>query len=160
VTAPDAGVETFELNFALVTEVKPSFRVNRAELASLATVALEAEEARGIWEVTVALVDDVRLQGLHRQFMGIDEPTDIMTFPATEEAAGIQGGELVISVDHARTQAGVWGHTPSDEVRFLVLHGMLHLLGWRDESDDDRQRMLERQHVLFERWKAEVPTAR
>jgi rRNA maturation RNase YbeY len=160
VTRPDAGVKTFELNFALVTEVKPPFRVNRGELESLATSVLEAEEAHGQWEVTVALVGDARLQGLHRQFMGIDEPTDIMTFPASAEGSGIQGGELVISVDHARTQAGAWGHTPSDEVRYLVVHGMLHLLRWRDESDDDRQRMLDRQQALFERWKAEKRAAR
>jgi probable rRNA maturation factor len=153
-------METVELSFALVTEVKPSFRVNRVELASLATTVLEAEEARGTWEVTVALVDDARLQGLHRHFMGIDEPTDIMTFPATEEDSGVQGGELVISVDHARTQAAAWGHTPGDEVRFLVVHGLLHLLGWRDESDDDRQRMLDRQQALFDRWKAEKRAAR
>ena len=159
-TRPEVGVETLELNFALVTEVEPTFRVNRSELASLANLVLEAEEARGPWEVTVALVDDVRLQGLHRQFMGIDEPTDIMTFPATADGSGVQGGELVISADHARTQAGAWGYTPSDEVRFLVVHGVLHLLGWRDESDDDRQRMLDRQHVLVERWKAEMQAVR
>jgi probable rRNA maturation factor len=156
----NAGVETLELSFAMVTEVKPAFRVNRSELESLATLVLEVEEAGGQWEVTVALVDDARLQGLHRQFMGIDEPTDIMTFPASADGSGIQGGELVISVDHASTQAGAWGHTPSDEVRYLVVHGMLHLLGWRDESDDDRQRMLDRQQVLFERWKAEQRAAR
>jgi probable rRNA maturation factor len=160
VTKSDAGVETLELNFALVTEVRPTFRVNRNELVSLATLVLETEEAHGTWEVTVALVDDARLQGLHRHFMGIDEPTDILTFPASAEGAGLQGGELVISVDHARTQAGAWGHTPSDEVRFLVIHGMLHLLGWRDENGDDRQRMLDRQQELFDRWKAEKRTAR
>src|SRR5262245_3477980 len=104
-TKPDADVETLELNLALVTEEEPSFRVKRDELVSLATSVLEAEGAEGQWEVTVALVDDARLQGLHRQFMGIDEPTDIMTFPATEEESGVRGGELVISVDHAQSQA-------------------------------------------------------
>jgi rRNA maturation RNase YbeY len=160
VTTSDSGVDTLELSFALVTEVKPAFRLGRSELASLATSVLEAEHARGAWEVTVALVDDARLQGLHRQFMGIDEPTDIMTFPASTDGSNVQGGELVISVDHARTQASAWGHTPSDEVRFLVVHGMLHLLGWRDETDEERERMLERQQALFDRWKAEKRAAR
>lgn len=159
-TKSDAGVETLELNFALVSEVKPPFLVSRDELASLTTSVLEAEAARGQWEITVALVDDARLQGLHRQFMGIDEPTDIMTFPATAAGSEVQGGELVISVDHARTQAGAWGHSPSDEVLFLVVHGLLHLLGWRDETDDERQRMLNRQQVLFDRWRAENGAAR
>ena len=159
-TKSDTGVETLELNFALVSEVKPPFRVDQEELVSLITFVLDAEAARGQWEVTVALVDDSRLQGLHRQFMGVDEPTDIMTFPATADAMGVLGGELVISVDHARTQAPAWGHSPSDEVRFLVVHGILHLLGWRDETEDHRQRMLDRQQMLFDRWRAEKGVAR
>ena len=51
-----------------------------------------SSEGTGSWEITVALVDDARLQSLHRDFMGIDTPTDIMTFPADEPAGETQGG--------------------------------------------------------------------
>ena len=93
-----------------------------------------------------------RLQALHRDFMGIDTPTDIMTFPTDDEGEGCRGGDLVISVDHARTQAGAWGMSPADEIRFLVVHGLLHLLGWRDDTDEERERMLERQQALLDSW--------
>jgi probable rRNA maturation factor len=63
-----------------------------------------------------------------------------MTFPGED-----QGGELVISVDHARTQAAAWGLTPAGEIRFLVVHGLLHLLGY-DHGEEMEAR--ERAHAM------------
>ena len=82
--------------------------------------------------------------------MGIDAPTDIMTFPKNEPGGKLQGGELVISVDHAVTQAGAWGLSPDEEIAFLVIHGLLHLLGWRDDTDRQRRSMLARQQHLLD----------
>jgi probable rRNA maturation factor len=145
--------EPLELTFSLVTEVEAPPEMASDALVDLSRLVLEAEGTEGCWDVTVALVDDVRLQALHRDFMGIDAPTDIMTFPAEESNGECRGGELVISVDHARTQADAWGLSPAEEIRFLVVHGLLHLLGWRDDSDDERDRMLARQQALFDRWR-------
>ncbi len=85
--------------------------------------------------------------------MGIDTPTDIMTFPSGEADDEPHGGELVISVDHATTQAGAWELSPEEEIRFLVTHGLMHLLGWRDDTDEQRRTMLERQQQLFDAWR-------
>jgi probable rRNA maturation factor len=87
--------------------------------------------------------------------MGIDTPTDIMTFPTDESAGEPHGGELAISVDHAMTQAVAWGHSPEEEIAFLVVHGLLHLVGWRDDTEEQRQRMLGRQNDLIDRWRQE-----
>jgi rRNA maturation RNase YbeY len=141
----------FALDFSFVPQAPAPEGVSASELEHLAEFVLGAEEATGSWDVTVVLVDDERLQTLHRDFMAIDEPTDIMTFPA-DDAPRASGGELVISVDHARSQAGAWGLTPAAEIQFLVVHGLLHLLGWRDDSDQQRQTMLARQQELFDSW--------
>ena len=95
----------------------------------LAAFVLSSEGATGSWEITVALVDDARLQSLHRDFMGIDTPTDIMTFPADESAGETQGGELV-DLGRSRRDAGgrVGTSRPEEEIAFLVVHGLLHLL--------------------------------
>ena len=146
-------VATLELAFTLVTDAGVLTDVTEEALGSLAQRVLEAEGAAGCWEVTVAVVDDDRLQGLHRDFLGSDTPTDIMTFPSDEAGAACRGGELAISVDHARTQAAAWGMSPADEVRFLVVHGLLHLLGWRDDSGRERDLMLARQQELLDSWK-------
>jgi probable rRNA maturation factor len=145
--------ERLDLSYSLVNEAEAPLGVAGDMLETLAAFVLSAEGATGSWEITVALVDDARLQSLHRDFMGIDSPTDIMTFPADESAGETQGGELVISVDHALTQAVAWGLTPREEIVFLVVHGLLHLCGWRDDSDEERTRMLERQHVLINQWR-------
>jgi probable rRNA maturation factor len=145
--------ERLDLSFSLVADAEVPSGVASGELESLAAFVLTAEGSTGIWEITVALVDDARLQSLHRDFMGIDTPTDIMTFPAGESAGETRGGELAISVDHAMTQGGAWGHSPDAEIAFLVAHGLLHLAGWRDDTEEERRRMLARQHHLIDQWR-------
>jgi len=145
--------QRLDLSFSLVADAESPPGVASDELESLAAFVLAAEGATGIWEITVALVDDARLQSLHRDFMGIDTPTDVMTFPSGEADDEPHGGELVISVDHATTQAGAWGLSPEEEIRFLVTHGLMHLLGWRDDTDEQRRTMLERQQQLFDEWR-------
>jgi probable rRNA maturation factor len=146
--------ESIDLNFSLVAEAEAPPETTSGDLEDLLRYVLVTEGAAGCWDVTVALVDDERLQALHRNFLGHDTPTDIMTFPADDTDGICRGGELVISVDHARTQAQAWGMSPTNEIRFLVVHGMLHLLGWRDDTDAERDRMLERQRVVFDQWRS------
>lgn len=152
--------ERFSLEFSLVAETDVPAGVSETRLEALTHFILAAEEATGSWEVSIALVGDERLQALHRDFMGVDAPTDIMTFPFGGEPGSPEaGGELVVSVDHAKTQAAAWGLTPAGEVEFLTAHGVLHLLGWRDDTDDARDRMLARQELLIGRWRAESADA-
>ena len=145
-----------DLSFSLVQEAEPPPGLTGDELETLAAFVLSLEGTSGDWEITVALVDDARLQSLHRDFMGIDTPTDIMTFPTDESAGEFQGGELAISVDHAKTQAVAWGLSSAEEIVFLVVHGLLHLCGWQDDTDEQRQSMLDRQHDLFKRWQQQA----
>ena len=140
----------------MISEVEAPPGVAVDELEALSAFVLSAEGATGAWEITVAFVDDARLQSLHRDFMGLDMPTDIMTFPSDESAGDAPGGELVISVDHAITQPAAWGLSASEEIEFLVVHGLLHLRGWRDDTDEQRERMLGRQHDLIHRWRRQA----
>ena len=139
------------LDFSMVADVEIKGLANEARLRSLARAILEAEGASGEWEIAVALISDDKLQTLHLQFMGIDEPTDIMTFPYSDE---ISGGDLAISADHARARAAEWGNSPAQEVEFLIAHGVLHLLGWQDNSLEQRAAMLSRQEELIIDWRA------
>ena len=151
-TDSEAANPPLALGFSLISEAEPPHEIESDDLEALTAFVLASEGATGSWEVTVALVGDDHLQELHRDFMGIDTPTDIMTFPSSEGDDEPCGGELVISVDHVRTQAGAWGLSPAAELRFLVTHGLLHLLGWRDDSDEQRRTMLERQQRLLDAW--------
>ena len=110
---------------------------------------LIAEGADGDWVIAVVFVGDPEMQEMHRAFMSIDEPTDIMTFPSDLELDGTIGGDLVISTDTAAAHAADQGHETADELEFLIVHGMLHLLGWNDATDVERTSMLERQTEIL-----------
>ena len=95
---------------------------------------------------TCLFTDDRELQRLNRMFLGNAYPTDVLSFPSPEEASL---GELAISVERAREQASEFGHQLSEELRILMLHGVLHLLGHDHERDRGRMARLE------ERWRNE-----
>ena len=142
----------------ILLEIEPPPDLDLRRLEELIHFALTAEQATGTWTVTVLLTDDGRLRQLHHDFMGIDAATDVMTFPFGDEANdddASRGGEIVISVQRAGEQATDFGLTPSDEVRFLVLHGTLHLCGWDDRSTDDHSAMLSRQTELLRAFDSE-----
>ena len=118
----------------------------------LLTAGFGAAGATGEWAVEVLLTTDDLVQDLHARFMGDDAPTDILTFadePVPGAPAGSGAGQIVISVEQAARQADDYGQTLADELRFLVLHGVLHLCGWDDDTDEKRATMLARQHELL-----------
>jgi probable rRNA maturation factor len=82
--------------------------------------------------VTCLLTDDRELQALNRNFRHNDSPTDVLSFPFS---GGASGGELAISLDRAAEQAAGFGHAVEDELRILMLHGLLHLAGMDHETD-------------------------
>jgi probable rRNA maturation factor len=91
-------------------------------------------------ELSVVFVDDARIRELNQQFRGKDTPTDVLSFPLREgEAVGQYSylGDIVISVDTAQRQSQELGHTPEDEIDELLLHGVLHLLGYDHDSTDE-----------------------
>jgi probable rRNA maturation factor len=121
----------------------------RAKTRSLAKRDLNrflaaAVEALGLaGEFSVLLTGNDRLRTLNRQYRGIDKPTDVLSFPASPEAATTGGGDLAISLDVAFEQAANYGHTLQMEVKILILHGLLHLAGYDHECDQGQMRRLE-----------------
>ena len=88
-----------------------------------------AEVAREILQgqaVTCLITSDAELRELNRKFRGKDYPTDVLSFPPED---------LAISFDRAAAQAAELGHKVEDELRILMLHGLLHLAGMDHETD-------------------------
>jgi len=102
-------------------------------------------------EVCVSLVSDAEIQALNRQYRHKDRPTDVLAFPV-REGERIQGdeqhlGDVVISVDTARRQAKERGRSLDEELATLLIHGLLHLLGYdheRSPAEARKMRRLER----------------
>ena len=89
---------------------------------------------------TIAFVSDKRIRELNRQFRGIDKATDVLSFPAEEEA---NLGDVAVSVETAAAQARENGLTLDQEIAQLILHGLLHLSGYDHETDNGQMNRLE-----------------
>ena len=105
-------------------------------LQSFAEV-LRDRVARGR-EFHCRITNDAELRSLNAQFRGKDYPTDVLSFP--QEDAQLSLGDIAISIQRARAQAREYRHATEDEIRVLMLHGVLHLLGMDHESDSGRMR--------------------
>ena len=150
--------EALTVDVTVDADVPVPSGIDGASIASLAEFALAEEAATGSWEVSFLFTSDDAIQRMHLEFMDLDSPTDIMTFPYESDdfmpgAIGGRGGDVVISVDTARENATDAGWTLADELQFLVLHGILHLLGWDDPDAEQRAEMLARQSVLLDGWR-------
>lgn len=95
-------------------------------------------------DLTIVITDDHQLQALNRQFLGIDAPTDVLSFPTHEadpETGDVYLGDILISYPQAIVQSHAGGHSIQDELQLLVVHGVLHLLGYDHAQDAERERM-------------------
>jgi probable rRNA maturation factor len=112
--------------------------LNRRNLERFAQV-LRAEVADGA-AFQCLVTDDRELRRLNREFLGKDYATDVLSFPEERfpTAAAEWSGEISISAQRARAQARVYGHSIDDEIRILMLHGVLHLMGMDHETDRGR----------------------
>ena len=117
-------------------------RFNRRDIAEFTRKVLLALERqhrlrKSLSEVSIALVDDATMRRLNRTFRHTSKTTDVLTFPADS------AGEIVICVDQARRQAMQEKHSVATEVRYLIVHGILHALGYDHESDNGEMNELE-----------------
>jgi len=102
---------------------------------ALARFAARARRAAGVsGRVDILIASSREIQELNRQFRRKNKPTDVLSFPAGNAARGI-AGDIAISADIAAENAYRLGHEPVDELKILILHGMLHLAGYDHESD-------------------------
>jgi probable rRNA maturation factor len=124
------------------SKVSPWLRVGLSA-SGLGRFLRAAQRAVGLeGEVHVLLADDATLRRLNRTFRGKDKATDVLSFPAgpttvffgDPEGPGL-AGDLAISLETAARQAAQFGHSLRDEVRVLLLHGVLHLAGFDHEQD-------------------------
>ena len=108
--------------------------LNRRNLERFART-LRGEVARGAG-FTCLITGDSDLRRLNRDFLGKDYATDVLSFPVGQASGPILNlGEIAISAARARRQSATFGHSLEDEIRILMLHGLLHLLGMDHETD-------------------------
>ena len=114
--------------------VKKAVRgVSEKALARFAQQARRATGLRG--KVNVVLTSSRDLRALNRRFRGHDKPTDVLSFPPVPLVAQEFAGDIVIAAEIAARNARLYQHAPAQELKILILHGMLHLAGFDHERD-------------------------
>ena len=120
---------------------------------------LDFEGYKNNAEISVTFTDNAGIQKLNREFRGLDKPTDVLSFPLTDYEATTTPladelcgslGDVVLSLERAKEQADEYGHSFEREIAFLVVHSMLHLLGYDHEtSEEDELDMRHRQSEIL-----------
>lgn len=122
----------------LFSNSRPEAALDEEKLLDRCRKALEILNAKDA-ELSIRLCDDDEMRSLHKEFMGEDSPTNVMSFSQREgEFGDIEPnmlGDVVISIDTANRDALDAGKKLEDEVFFLLIHGILHLLGYDHERD-------------------------
>jgi probable rRNA maturation factor len=132
-------------------EAESPFPENLLERAVNATLTHESKSLES--ELSIVLTDDARLQQLNRDYLGIDAPTDVLSFPASEtdpETGARYIGDFLISIPRAQAQAVTAGHPLESEVQLLVVHGVLHLLGHDHAQAEERALMWNAQAEILQ----------
>jgi probable rRNA maturation factor len=122
-------------------------------IEAAARAALEHEAASPAADVTVVLAGDDELRELNQKYLGINEPTDVLAFPSKEQdpdSGGPYVGDVIISLPRAEEQAKAAGHALRVEVQLLVVHGVLHLLGYDHAEPEQKAKMWKVQAAILQ----------
>jgi probable rRNA maturation factor len=141
----------------IADSLSPEINTKLLEEAALATLRQIGSSPET--ELTILLTDDAQMQQFSSQFLGVDAPTDVLSFPTGQfPAAGFTSddfpgdfidpdthkpylGDIAISYPRAQIQASSAGSSLIDELRLLVVHGTLHLLGYDHAEPDEKAAM-------------------
>jgi probable rRNA maturation factor len=146
----------------LVANRQRAVPVRPHALRRAALAAMRAEGCPPGSEASVAVVSDRLIRALNRRYLGRDRATDVLAFPQAPrkpagqaprkppgQGAGGLLGDVVVSAERAAAQAPRYGQTVERELELLVIHGVLHLLGYDDTTPRSRARMRRREREIL-----------
>jgi probable rRNA maturation factor len=132
------------------------FKLNLLKIRTIAGLILKAL-GREREALSLLFVNDRAIRKINREFRQIDSPTDVLSFPLGDHSPHPEMkllGDIVISVETAQKQARSLGHSLEREITFLLIHGILHLLGWDHErSPQEAKKMYQKQREILNRLK-------
>jgi probable rRNA maturation factor len=127
---------------------------------------LKAEQVASPYEVSLVFTNADRVKQLNRDYRGVNEPTDVLAFHMLPERQSDSSfalppdgvtrlGEVIVSYPQALAQAKERRHSLERELALLVIHGILHLLGYDHEESREAKKMREREKELLEKYSPE-----
>ena len=139
--------------------------VDSPGLVRLATFALDQLRIHPQAELSIVLVDEATMSSYHEKYMGEDGPTDVLSFPMDELRPPRDGeeppegllGDIVLCPTVTNRQAEGHGRTPQEESEYLLVHGILHLLGFDHAEPEDKADMFGLKDKIIAAWDAVRP---
>jgi probable rRNA maturation factor len=156
-------VPSLESSIEIAIQIDEEFAgwVDAENLRTVAVATLLANQIEDA-EVTLVITSDVAVQALNRDYRGVDAPTDVLSFAAQEGeepdlalppelAAELDRylGDIIIAYPYVAQQAAHFGNTPAAELRLMVVHGLLHLLGDDHDTPEAEAEMWARQEAVL-----------
>ncbi|UCH33475.1 MAG: rRNA maturation RNase YbeY [Armatimonadota bacterium] len=156
---------------AIVITIRRAQSANRDVLRLAARAALRDEGIPRSAELSILITDDEEVRRLNREYRGVDAATDVLAFPQADAPEDPRPpcdeprassrwaeepqllGDVVISAERARLQARERHASFDEELALLAIHGTLHLVGWRDDRNEERERMVRRGQEIWRRAK-------
>ncbi|MCI9233046.1 MAG: rRNA maturation RNase YbeY [Bacilli bacterium] len=130
--------------------------VDLEALRKLMEYALEVEKTKAV-VFNIILIDNQNIHKMNLEYRGIDRPTDVISFALEDDKVflNVEGiprilGDIYISIEKAKEQAELYGHSFTRELSFLAVHGLLHLLGYDHMEKEDEKVMFDRQELILD----------
>lgn len=153
------------MQIELSVQVDPAFQ-GKIDQEHLNKIVLQTLRREGITEpLTLGLLitDDDNIKGLNVRYRGEDRETDVLAFRMENDqgtfvsppSVPVHLGDVVVSYARAVAQAEAYGHPIEQELHRLVVHGLLHLLGYDDQGDEERGRMWKKQEMILRDFQAD-----
>ena len=158
------------MTYGYDNEIGAEFDFDPEELyRKVVDTVLDIEKCPYEAEVSLLITGNDEIREINKQERNIDSPTDVLSFPMGEydepadfsnieespeyfnvETGELMLGDIVLSYDRIRSQAEEYGHSERREYAFLIVHSMLHLIGYDHIEEADRELMEERQRVIMD----------
>ena len=119
-------------------------KIDNPELTGLTIQVLAITETEANSALSLHITTDEAIQKLNRDYLGKDVPTDVLSFPVSFDHPGSGAaylGDIVISLPTAARQAETAGHSTGEEIKLLLVHGILHLLGYDHATPEEKSEM-------------------
>ena len=114
--------------------------INLDEIEKIATFITDKD-------FELIIVDNDIIQSINKEYRNIDKPTDVISFPLDIVCDGMPIGSIIISADKVKEGAKIFNHSINDEFKLLLIHGLLHLIGYDHEVDNGEMRQKEKEII-------------
>lgn len=133
-----------------ITDLQKFYPIDKYRIKKLVAGVLKAEKEGKNAELSIVFLDNKRIKGINRTFLGHNYATDVLSFPYHESSLKNNiTGEIIISVEMAAKLAQKRGYSVEGEIALYLIHGLLHLLGYDDKQKRDAKKMHQREGELL-----------